>query len=280
MSSTFEINLLGVELVNANFEIYKREKVDVENASLLEATLNYPKSGVSVVKSLRPIKFKVGDEKIKFEYPNDEKKLKLNEILGMDNIKQMKNEILNLYDEKEFLDDIESIADLRLYVNKLLMAEQFDLGKAELKKLLFKQEFEGVSNLEIAITSTKKADVFEKGLLALIGKGFTTAVGSITGVGAAVTAMGSLITESLFNATNSRDNIIGIAYGYTRFDEVVLNEKLKEVELLEIEVNLFVPEKTEKIIKEYNSFGASTLREKIALLYKGEYAGKAKLAIS
>ncbi len=279
MGSIFEINLLSINLAETNFSIYKDLGVNVNEATMLEATLNHPKEGIPVVKSIRPLKFKKVGNVMEFKYPSGEKITKLNELLGVNDISLIKDELKRLFDDMKLVSTITDIEVLKKLINKLLNAEQYEAIQVPAKQLLFKQEFEGESYLEIAITSTKKADVFEKGLLKLIGKGFTTAIGTITGVGAAVTAMGSLITESLFKATKSKDKIIGIGYGIKKINEEQIIERFHTGDSLELEISLLVPEKTEKIIRKYSQKGRLTLRQKIELLQKGEYAGTAKINI-
>lgn len=282
MGSIFEINLLSIELKETNFKIYKELGVDVEKATILEATLNYPKAGVPTGKSIRPLKFRKGDSGMEFKYPTEERITKLKGMLNMTDIVEIKKELQQLLDDRKLVSKIKDINDLKELIKKLINAEQYEVNQVPAKQLLFKQEFEGDSFLETAITSTKKADVFEKGLLTLIGKGFTTAIGAITGVGVAVTAMGSLVTESLFNAGKSKkDKIIGIGYGIREISEKQIIQKLNDskCDSLELEINLLVPEKAEKIIREYSQKGELTLRKKIELLQKGEDAGKVKINI-
>lgn len=282
MGSIFEINLLSIELKETNFKIYKELGVDVEKSTILEATLNYPKAGVPVGKSIRPLKFRKGDSGMEFKYPTKEKITKLEAMLNMTDIVEIKKKLRQLLYDRKLVSKIKDINDLKELIKKLMNAEQYEVNQVPAKQLLFKQEFEGDSYLEAAITSTKKADVFEKGLLNLIGKGFTTAIGAITGVGVAVTAMGSLVTESLFNAAKSKkDKIIGIGYGIKKISEKQIIQKLNDskCDSLELEINLLVPEKAEKIIRKYSQKGELTLRQKIELLQKGEDAGKVKINI-
>lgn len=113
----------------------------------------------------------------------------------------------SLYYPKSGVPTLESVRTLRLKDREPL---EFKLRPIS-EKLLFKQEIQGDTMLQVKITAIEKVDKFEKAALKIIGKVAVAAVGAITGVGAVLTATATGLVGSIFDEAELKDtiNIIG-----------------------------------------------------------------------
>ncbi len=103
------------------------------------------------------------------------------------------------------------------------------------KELLFKQVVHGASLLEINLGAKEKTNDIEKILLKLLGVGAVAAIGTISGVGAIVTAVAGSATGTLFSQLEPKDDIKNIGKAFFEIDENTRDDIYS--------INLYVPKK-------------------------------------
>jgi hypothetical protein len=112
------------------------------------------------------------------------------------------------------------------------------------KELLFKQVIQDTSLLEINLGAKEKANEVEKILSKLLGVGAVAAIGTISGVGAVITAVAGSATGSLFSQLEPKDDIKNIGKGFFLID--------KDTRDGVYSIDLYVPEKIKITKGTYN----------------------------
>lgn len=141
--------------------------------------------------------------------------IQLKQILVIENGKVEKDiEGLNGLSVSLFypMSGISSLESLRTLKLKDKEAMEFDTRPVT-EKLLFKQEIQGSTILQVKLTAVEKVDKFEKAAISIIGKVALAAVGAVTGVGAVVTAAATGLVGSIFDESKLKDTIRIIGEG-------------------------------------------------------------------
>jgi DnaJ-class molecular chaperone len=135
------------------------------------------------------------------------KKITVIENGKVDNIQGVNGLSVSLFYPKSGVHSVESVRTLRLK-DKVPLEFQ---DKPFTDKLLFKQEIEGDTMLMVKLTAIERVSKFEKVISKLLGIAVVAAVGTITGVGAVITAVVKNVTTSVFENMEPKDkiNLIG-----------------------------------------------------------------------
>ncbi|UZR96673.1 hypothetical protein [Chondrinema litorale] len=161
--------------------------------------------------------------------------IQLKEILIIENGTVEKVEGVNgisfsLFYPKSGVPSVETLRTLRLKDREPMSF----ISRPFTEKLLFKQEIQGDTFLQVKISAIERVSKFEKILNRLFGTALTTVVGAFTGVGAVFTAVATDLTSSIFELTEPQNNITVIAEG-----EMPITELTPEGDFL---VQLSVPD--------------------------------------
>ncbi|WP_162054668.1 hypothetical protein [Pontibacter pamirensis] len=125
----------------------------------------------------------------------------------VENVEGVNGLSATLFYPKSGVPSVETVRTL-----KLKDKEPLDFSnKSFSDKLLFKQEIEGDTLLQVKLSAVEKVSKFEKVVVKLLGVAAVAAVGAITGVGAVFTAVAKSATGSIFEQADPKDtiNIIG-----------------------------------------------------------------------
>ena len=146
---------------------------------------------------------------------------KLKEVLVMENgefeegIDGANSLSATLYYPKEGVPALTSIRSM-----SLKDSVPYDYTEEDYKKqLVFKEEIKGDTMFEVEISAIDKATKFEKLIVKLLGVAAGAAIGTVTGIGAVVTAVASSASESIFEMAEPSDKIHVIGRGARLINE-------------------------------------------------------------
>ncbi|MCK4761223.1 MAG: hypothetical protein KAW12_03425 [Candidatus Aminicenantes bacterium] len=277
MAKIFKIKL-------SEIKIYENGYFDRENGvNTMEASLIYPLPNVAAVKSIRPLELKkldetdpTGNKKVSYKNSYSENNLeKLESLLEISEATQMKKDMEELGIIKSGKQKrIRSLDKLKTILEKYIREKKFDLLNFPVRELLFKQNIQDYTHLEIQISAVRKIDKYEKLIINILSAGAKAGAASIkalSDLNAGLTAMVTNSANSLIDMFSPQDKNLTIAYGITKISENFSADELK--------VDLFMPITDGiKTPKDWDDFGRVT-EWNIKNFEKGKENGYVKFKI-